>query len=170
MKKLKNILKFAMRLEKQGENFYTYYAEQVKNPYNKKVFEKLVSIERDHYNFIKKRYDELYYSTELHDISWVVDTTEVIHPSIFGDAAAHFNDSNIDDMVSDLAILRMAYTIEDDFSTFYKTVAEKVDDAAIKGFLEALSTWEKGHKDLFYGFYKEQLKDSWGDFEHLFLK
>ena len=170
MEKIKNILKFAMRLEKQGENFFTFYADQVKDPYTKDVFEKLASIEGDHYRFLKKKYDELFFAKELHDISWVIDSSDVIHTSIFADATVPVSNIDADGAVSDLAILRLAYTIEDDFSTFYLTASEHIEDPDIKKFLITLSEWEKEHQELFYGFYKQQLKDSWSDFEHMLVK
>ncbi len=171
MDKLKNILKFAMKLEKQGENFYTYYSDLAKKPENKKLFENLAQIEHEHYNFLKKKYDELYFAKDLHDVSWVIDSKQIVHPTIFGNAAQSISvDEDSDDAFSDLAILRIAYTIEDDFANFYRTMAEQVDFQEAKDFLLELANWEDGHRELFYTGYSQQLKATWEDFADMLLK
>lgn len=170
MDKIKNILKFAMKLEKQGENFYTYYADLIKNPDNKKLLLNLAEVEHSHYNFLKKKYDELYFAKDLHDIAWVIDSKNIIHPSIFGNAADHLVPDNHDDTISDLAILRIAYTIEDDFSNFYKTAAKQVDSNDVKKFLMTLSEWEEEHRTIFYNGYSAQLRASWGNLADMILK
>ncbi|MCG8499300.1 MAG: ferritin family protein [Firmicutes bacterium] len=170
MDRLKNILKFAMKLESQGEKFYTYYADQVKNPNNKKLLQNLAQIEHSHYLFLKKKYDELYFAKDLHDIAWVVDSKNIIHPSIFSSAADHLNMGNDDDAISDLAILRIAYTIEDDFANFYRTAAEQVDFQDAKDFLLTLAAWEDEHREIFHKGYSQQLKASWGDLASMILK
>ncbi len=169
MDKLKNILKFAMTLEKQGENFYNFYADLVKKEENQKLLQNLAEIERSHYLILKKKYDELYFAKELHDIAWVIDTKKIIHPTIFSNAADHLVPSNDEDAFSDLAIMRIAYTIEDDFSNFYRTAAEKITDKEPQDFLLTLAKWEDGHRELFHKRYTELLKASWGSFEEMLL-
>ena len=169
MDKLKNILKFAMTLEKQGENFYNFYAELVKEEESRKLLEDLAEIERSHYFILKKKYDELYFAKELHDIAWVIDSKKIIHPAIFSNAAEHLVPSNEEDAFSDLAIMRIAYTIEDDFSNFYRTAAEKITDKEPKEFLLTLAEWEDEHREMFHKHYTTLLKASWGDFEEMLL-
>jgi len=38
MDNIRNILKFSMRMEKQGENFYRYYAGKIKNTNTRQMF------------------------------------------------------------------------------------------------------------------------------------
>ncbi len=54
----------------------------------------------------------------------------------------------IESMIPDVAILRMAYLIERDFAEFYETSADKAEGEA-KTALTALARWERGHERLF---------------------
>lgn len=166
MKKIKRILKFGMRLEKQGANFYEYYADQVSNEKTKELFEKLKSMEENHYDLLESKYNELNTKDDLKVISWKTDDNEFFDsPMIFGEAADMISDKDENINISDLAIIRMAYLIESDFAEFYKNAAEHVEEEEVKNFLLELSEWETGHKDLFYDEYKKLLKESWDDMD-----
>ncbi|MCR1897676.1 ferritin family protein [Irregularibacter muris] len=167
MEKIKRILKFGMRLEKQGENFYEYYRDVVTNKGTKELFDDLAKMERDHYNLLEKKYDELNTKDDLKVISWVVDDREYFDsPKIFGQAADLVPTENEDTQISDLAIMRMAYIIEGDFCEFYKNAAENVENEEVKKFLLQLSEWENGHKEIFQKEYRKLLKEDWEDMEN----
>jgi rubrerythrin len=55
----------------------------------------------------------------------------------------------IESMVPDLAVLRMAYLIERDFAEFYEIAASRVEEAAAQEALQMLARWERGHEALF---------------------
>jgi rubrerythrin len=55
----------------------------------------------------------------------------------------------IEAMVPDLAVLRMAYLIERDFAEFYEASSQRVDDTTARQSLEMLARWERGHERLF---------------------
>jgi len=76
----------------------------------------------------------------------------------------------LDQMANDLAILRMAYLIEEDFEKFYKKSAEKVGDSEMAKILEVLAKWEEGHKKALLEAYEEAMKNYWDKqgFEPLF--
>jgi|LSQX01.3.fsa_nt_gb rubrerythrin len=162
MDKIKNILKYAISMEKQGENFYTYYADKASDSEIKKLFQHFAEIENSHHRYLKNKYDELYYHKDIQEISWVIDNNKIIRPSIYGNAAQQFTSEN-DDGLADLTILRMAYSIEDDFSTFYNEASNKMDDKNVKEFLKELSKWEDEHREIFYNLYTKHLKETWGD-------
>lgn len=166
MDKLKKILKFSMRLERQGENFYTYYKDLVSNPDTRDLFEKLANIEREHYNILNRKLEAIDTDKDLKDISWVVDNNSFIrHPSIFSNQSEHLGEDVLDEEVSDLAILRMAYSIENDFAEFYALAAQEMADPEVKTFLETLAEWERGHRTMFYNQYKKLLKNNWNELE-----
>ena len=104
----------------------------------------------------------MYYHKDIQEISWVIDNNKIIRPSIYGNAAQQFTSEN-DDGLADLSILRMAYSIEDDFSTFYNEASNKMDDKNVKEFLKELSKWEDEHREIFYNLYTKHLKETWGD-------
>ncbi|MBZ4665885.1 ferritin family protein [Mahella sp.] len=170
MDKMQRILSFAIRLEKQGQNFYTYYKEQVTNPSTKKIFEQLAEMEDGHHQMLQDKYDEIYGSSELKVISWVVDTNKYIkHPSIFGNQAQQLPEAEGDDDMSDLAVIRMAYSIESDFVEFYSAAEKEVDDEGAKKLLDTLKQWEEGHKRFFHDRYQQMMKRSWSDMNAFFF-
>jgi rubrerythrin len=71
----------------------------------------------------------------------------------------------IESMIPDVAVLRMAYLIERDFAEFYEMSAAKVEGDAQKA-LTALARWERGHerlfKDLHDRVFEEYAEMPWG--------
>ena len=71
----------------------------------------------------------------------------------------------IESMIPDVAILRMAYLIERDFAEFYETAAAKAEGKA-KTTLSALAKWERGHERLFKNLhdrvFEEYAEMPWG--------
>jgi rubrerythrin len=55
----------------------------------------------------------------------------------------------IEAMVPDLAVLRMAYLIERDFAEFYEMAAGRAQDETARRSLTMLSKWERQHEKLF---------------------
>lgn len=162
MDKIKNILKFAMRMEKEAENFYTYYMDRVESESIKKLFSELSEMEKYHYGILKTKFEMLEYKEPPLSISWVVDNTFAsIDPSILS------NNSNVieeqEREMSDLSIIRMAYLMENDFALFYKNASKIVEDKGAVEFLESLAQWEESHRALFYEKYEKLLKKHWGD-------
>ena len=54
----------------------------------------------------------------------------------------------IESMIPDVAVLRMAYLIERDFAEFYEMAADQAEGEAQIA-LRALARWERGHEALF---------------------
>lgn len=170
MDKIQRILSFAIRMERQGQNFYSYYKDQVTNPNTKKVFEELVDMEAMHQQLLQEKYDELYGDKELKVISWVVDESKYIkRPSIFGSQVQQLPESEGEDDLSDLAIIRMAYLIENDFAEFYNMAANEVDDQGAKEFLLKLAEWEEGHREFFHERYQQLMKKNWSEMGSFFF-
>lgn len=164
MDNIRNILKFSMRMEKQGENFYRYYAGKIKNTSTRQMFEKLADMESEHYGILKDRFDALGGDESIQVISWVVDDKNLMKsPKIFADEAVAPDAGDEDGLISDLTIVRMAYLIEKDFSMFYKYAATKVEDQEVKKFLKTLSEWETGHMEMFHQQYQSLMRKEWED-------
>jgi len=162
MNNLQKILKFAMRMEKDGENFYSFYYDKVESEELKQLFSSLSEIEREHYNMLKKKYDELSFTDPPQVISWVVDNSSTAKdPHILSDNSELIQSP--ESLNSDLMVIRMAYLIENDFSEFYKNALKIVDDPEAASFLKTLAEWEEGHKNMFYSRYQELLKNYWQD-------
>lgn len=158
--KVQKILEFGMQMEKNAQDFYSFYANSLQDENLKKLFEEFVEIEKEHYNFLKKKYDNIAI-TPPQEVSWVVDEqNKMLDPHILAD-----NSDLLQDNFSDISILRLAYLIESDFATFYKNAAQKVEDQNIKTFLLELAKWEEEHEKLFKTRYTSILNKVWEEFD-----
>jgi len=162
MDKIKNILRFAMRMEKDAGDFYNYYMDKVQSENTRELFRELSKIEEEHYNILKSKFDELGYNEPPVTISWVVDNNFAAKdPHIISDSSDIAGNSGGD--VSDLTVMRMAYLIENDFAEFYKNAVNVVEEPEVKNFLETLAYWEEQHKQMFFERYQSLLKKHWSD-------
>ncbi|NLD50022.1 MAG: ferritin family protein [Clostridiaceae bacterium] len=162
MDKIKNILKFAMRMEKDAEVFYSHYMDKVQSESIKKLFEDLSEMEKNHYNLLKSKYELLEYKEPPITISWVVDNNFTqVDPSIISSNSDIIEEKEKE--LSDLSVIRMAYLMENDFYLFYKNAAKEVDNKEASEFLQNLAEWEEGHRTMFQKKYEELLKKHWGE-------
>ncbi|SFQ00028.1 ferritin family protein [Caldicoprobacter faecalis] len=156
MEKIRKILKFAMRMEKNAKDFYEFYAEKDVSEETKRIFEELIEIEKQHFDTLKKEYDKLGFTEAPIDISWVVDDNfKARDPHILADNSDMLQEADVG--VSDVSVMRMAYLIETDFWHFYNKAAQAVDEPEVKKLLTDLAEWEKQHSDMFYKKYLELL-------------
>lgn len=169
MEKIKDILKFAMKMEKDAENFYNYYMDKVESESIKNMFGELSQMEREHYKILKDKFDQLEFKEPPLTISWVVDDdSRAVDPSII-----HFNSDlagEDEKEMSDLSIIRMAYHMENDFVMFYKNAAAEAEDAEAKKFLEEIVKWEESHRDIFQKKYEELIKKHWKNINNIIFK
>ncbi|QUI21582.1 ferritin family protein [Vallitalea pronyensis] len=168
MEKIKKILQFAMNMERQGQVFYGFYSEQVKDEHIKKLFSDLEKVEKEHYYVLKETYDDLLGGKTLQDISWVVDdNSKVKSPDIF---TANLDTFTLDQNLSDITVLRMAYLIEHDFAEFYKKAADSIDEPSVKAFLSSMAAWEEEHRDFFYDKYQNLKLHKWDELVNFILE
>lgn len=162
MNKIQRILNFAMRMEKDAQDFYSYYMDKVQSPATQKLFRELAEIERNHYEILKKKFDDYSFKEPPITISWVVDDNFAAKdPHILADNSDLVGDAEGE--TSDLTVIRMAYLIENDFAEFYKNAIPTVEEEDVKKFLTTLSEWETRHKEMFYARYQDLLKKYWSD-------
>lgn len=168
MEKIKSILKFAMRMEKDAGDFYEFYMDKAESEETKALFSELAEIEKHHYAILKRKFDELQFSEPPQTISWVVDETfKAQDPHILADSSDTMPSLTGD--TSDLSIIRMAFLIEHDFAYFYNKAAENIAEPEAKKFLLELAGWEKQHSDIFQKRYQTLLDKNWSDISDLLL-
>lgn len=161
MDKIKQILEYAMRMESDAEEFYTFNYERVKSPELKKLFEELSEMEKTHYAVLSSAYDMLKITPPPIVMSWVVDdTSKEKNLSILADNYELIADK---EAISDLSIIRLAYLMESDFALFYFNAASQVEEPEAKKLLLQLADWEKKHEIMFKVRYEKLLKQSWKD-------
>ncbi|WAM34220.1 ferritin family protein [Caldicellulosiruptor morganii] len=159
--KVENILKFGMKMEKNAQDFYSFYANNLQDENLKKLFEEFVKIEQEHYKYLESILKSLGGQEVPASISWVVDDqNKMVDPHILVD-----NSKILETDFSDLTILRLAYLIESDFAAFYRAASEKVDDSNVKGLLLHLAKWEEEHEKFFKDRYHSLMKKEWEELD-----
>lgn len=151
-----DIIDYAMKMEKMGQDFYLNYMDKVKNPKIKVLFERLAKVELEHYNFLKQHYDHL----QKHN-TWDLNIEFKDGEDIFKNEKSDISSLDLEHEVSDLPILRMAYLIENDFVNFYEKAMNHIEDEDGKKILNFLAKWEISHREGFFKEYKELMQDNW---------
>lgn len=168
MNRIKSIIEYAMRMEKDAKEFYAFNLERVESPELKKLFGELMEIEKGHYNLLNRVYEKMDVAPLPINISWVVDdASREVNTSIIADNSELISDEK---SMSDLSVIRLAWLMESDFALFYKNASEQVDEPEAKKALLELSEWEKQHQELFRVKYEHLLKKSWSDISSIIFK
>ncbi len=140
---LEKIYRYALKREEEGRDFFQANAEKMSHAAAQGVFEKLVEEENRHIRFIQALLKEL-------DGEPAGKIDELEQDGVFAQHAEEelLDQSIIESMTPDVAILRTAFLIERDFAEFYEMAAKKTEGRA-KMALESLANWERSHERLF---------------------
>ena len=168
MNRIKSIIEYAMRMENDAKEFYSFNLERVEAPALRKLFGELVEIEKSHFNMLNRVYEKMDITPLPINISWVVDnTSREVNTSIIADNSELVSEEK---GITDLSIVRLAYLMESDFALFYKNASEQVDETEAKKALLELSEWEKQHQEIFRVKYEHLLKKSWSGITSIIFK
>lgn len=157
------ILKYAMEMERQGKMFYNKYKDEVQNEKAKRVFENLAEVEEEHYNILKKHYDGLAENKNWSSTNLELSSGDKIFEKVLNEERDKMTDENLKSNFSDMAIMRMAYLIENDFANYYRDAVDKADNEQAKNLLKTLADWEDKHREYFYREFKGYMEQSWFD-------
>lgn len=160
MKNPKEIIAFAMSMEKQGQQFYARYMDELEQPEAKKWFQILAETEQEHYEILEKQLKQL-----EKDGTWIdMDTlTTVEDPDLFEKRIKRegINAGSLSHTLSDLHILRMAYLLENDFAEYYQKAMNHITDPSGKSILQSLFYWENEHRRIFHELYQQAMEENW---------
>ncbi len=157
-----HILEYAMTMEKQGQQFYQKYQDEIEGERFRETFADLARVEEEHYFILKKAHEKLQERETLESITEELSGGDTIFENILQQEKAML-DPEADISLNDMAVLRMAYLVENDFVEFYRSVAEKTTSPQAKTLLSTLAEWENKHKDLFYREYRDLMEAKWGE-------
>jgi rubrerythrin len=139
---VQKIYEYALQREQEGYQFFTANADKATHAAAAEVFRKLAEEELKHIEFIKRN---MSISEEgpaegfsLTDGDWFEKRArkELLDQSL------------LESMIPDVAVLRTAFLIERDLSEFYEMAAAKATGRAQQVFT-TLARWERGHEALF---------------------
>lgn len=157
---LEKIYEYALQREKEGYKFFKSNAEKATHAAAAEVFQKLADEELKHIKFIEELMrapeEEAGASTmELKEDGWFADRAQ----------KEMLDQTLIESMIPDVAVLRTAYLIEHDLSEFYEMAAKKSSGMAELAFSQ-LASWERGHeaffKELHDRVFQEYTQMPWG--------
>ena len=157
---LQKIFEYALQREQEGYQFFKTNADKAGHAAAAQVFQKLADEELKHIQFIKNLMkaegDEGVQSeATLETEGWFEDKAE----------EELLDQTLIESMIPDVAVLRTAYLIESDLSEFYENAASKSSGSAQKAF-QQLAKWERGHeaffKELHDKVFEEYTQMPWG--------
>ena len=140
---LQKVYEYALQREKEGYKFFKENADKATHAAAAEVFQHLADEELMHIKYIENLMegseDESEQSgTALDEGNWFE-----------GRAKEEFLDQTlIESMIPDVAVLRTAFLIEQDLSEFYEMAAGKSTGKAHKAFTQ-LAKWERGHEEFF---------------------
>ena len=157
---VQKIYEYALQREEEGYRFFTTHAERATHAAAAQIFSKLAEEELRHIDFIKNLLSNQGGASQsggadLQGDGWFEER-----------ARKEFLDQTlIESMIPDVAVLRTAFLIERDLSEFYEQAATKTEgrDQAALG---QLARWERGHeaffKELHDRIFKEYTQMPWG--------
>jgi rubrerythrin len=159
---VRKIYEYALQREREGKRFFATNAERMSHAAAAGIFRQLAAEEQKHIDFI----EGLLQSLESGEGASVTDA-ELEEADRFSQRAESemLDQTIIESMIPDVAVLRMAYLIERDFAEFYEAAAKKAEGEA-KVVLSALAGWERGHERLFKHLhdqvFQEYVEMPWG--------
>ncbi len=142
---VQRIYEYALQREHEGKRFFESNAQRMAHAAAAGIFQRLAEEEQKHIEFIEKALQK-------------VETGEAgPQPAVELEPGERFaqraesemlDQTVIESMIPDVAVLRMAYLIERDFAEFYEMAASKATGEA-QAALESLAHWERVHEQLF---------------------
>lgn len=131
-------LEMAIELERKGQRYYSEKAEQVGNPWSKKVLESLASRELDHIEVVK----EIAEGVSIADVELPNVDIETEMKRVFDE----FSSAEREDWTAqDTSIYDHALKLEEDLFELYDELAEQTEDPEERDFFEVLSEEEQDH-------------------------
>jgi rubrerythrin len=142
---VQRIYEYALQREREGRSFFESNADRMSHAAAAGIFRRLAAEEQKHIEFIEKLLGGLENSEGGSGLA-----IEPEQEDRFSQRAESemLDQTVIESMIPDVAILRMAYLIERDFAEFYEMAADQAEgDARLA--LRTLARWERGHERLF---------------------
>ncbi len=154
------IFEYALQREKEGYAFFKGNADKASHAAASEVFQKLADEELKHIQFIKKLMEQP--EEEAPESAAALEEDDWFEQRAKEEL---LDQSLIESMIPDVAVLRTAYLIERDLSEFYEMAAAKSAGRAHQAFTR-LAQWERGHeaffKELHDKVFQEYTEMPWG--------
>jgi rubrerythrin len=144
---VQKIYEYALQREHEGKRFFETNAERMAHAAAAAIFRRLAEEEQRHIEFIEGLLRRLEGAPES-ETSGPAPELETGERFEARAESEMLDQTVIESMIPDVAILRMAYLIERDFAEFYEMSAQRAEGEA-RAALTSLARWERGHERLF---------------------
>jgi rubrerythrin len=142
---VQRVYEYALQREHEGKNFFQSNAGRMSHAAAAGIFRRLADEEQKHIEFI----ESLLQSLQSGEAGAQASLALAEEDRFAKRAESELLDQTvIESMIPDVAILRTAYLIERDFAEFFEASAQTAEGEA-KPALTALARWERGHERLF---------------------
>jgi rubrerythrin len=140
--RLLDLLRNALRAERDGYEFYTAAAGRSADDGARELFSHLAEEERRHYDALQREYRAILDGSRWDEQvrlgePWSPQTASGVFSERFRD--------RIGERHLEMSALSIGILLEEDAERFYRAAAKAETDAAIRGFLLELADWELGH-------------------------
>jgi hypothetical protein len=133
-----DIFTFAMKMEKDGEDFYRDLVSKSKSKGLKNIFSMLADDEVNHYNVLKQMKDRVTPGKTILETR-VLSNAKNVFQQIKGE------ETDFDFSVPEKELYKKALEIEERSAAFYKEKAKEVEDQVIRELLLEFEDEEKKH-------------------------
>ena len=135
-----NIFEHAMKMEKDGIDYYLDHARQTRVPALRRILEDLAEDEQKHYNLFKQMRDNQL-SSDIEGFSTsIISTTENIFDTMKKEPASV---ATLD--IGSIGIWEHAMEVEQEAELFYRQQAKQEKDVAIKKVFDQIADEEHRH-------------------------
>ncbi len=142
---LRRVYEYSLQREHEGKSFFAGNAHRMSHAAAYGIFQRLAAEEQKHIEFIESLLRSLDEGEGSAQASLTLDQEDRFAQRADSEM---LDQTVIESMIPDVAILRMAYLIERDFAEFYERSAQQAEGKAAEA-LAALARWERGHEALF---------------------
>lgn len=157
MMSLTDVLAEALKLERDGQEFYTKTAQRVEDQAAQAMFSQLAEDEVDHYNYIKRQYEALQAGegwSAIPEMELVesIDAVSVVFPP---------DEKVIDELPENSTeedALLFGLNIEDKSFKLYHNSAERADDPEAKKLFMQLAGAEQRHFEILMQRYESRFR------------
>ena len=160
--KIRRVYEYALQREHEGKTFFERNAQRMSHAAATGIFKQLAAEEQKHITFIEALLRSLDGGEGDTQVGAVLEDENRFAQRAESEM---LDQTVIESMIPDVAILRMAYLIERDFAEFYEQSSAQAEGEA-KDALAALARWERGHEALFKALhdrvFQEYAEMPWG--------
>ena len=144
---VRDAIKTAIQMEKDGYSFYKKAAAQTNSDMGKTIFEGLAADEQMHLDVFEKMFEETVSNTEWNDL--VLSSKKYAKIPVFPKDLKEIEGDNPNS--SELDALRMAMDSEKEAIEYYSKIKENLNDSEVIKIINEIIEQEKNHYSILEG-------------------